>query len=125
MELCLVDRHYLAWPPVFPLVFQCLCALFATPKLGPALINTRLQLFDQCEVASLVSHFPWLSHHLPHLGANMLTSEEDEEDDIFVTSTRAAKPMAPAASLDEAGRNTLASSLSDVEMLALCKRAAA
>lgn len=64
--------------------------------------DTRRRPLDQCEVASLASHLPWLSHHLPHLGTNMLTSEEDEEDDIFVTPTRAAKPTAPTASLDEA-----------------------
>lgn len=88
----------------FPLCFSVFVLSSPLQSLAQhSFFDTRLRLFDQCEVASLVSHLPWLSHHLSLLGANMLTSEED---DIFVTLTRAAKPTAPAASLDEAGRST-------------------
>lgn len=57
-------------------------------------------------------------------GTDPLISEEEKEDDMFVTPARAAKPMAPTAVLDEEGRSTPASSLSGVDMLEVCKGSA-
>lgn len=59
------------------------------------------------------------------IGADPLISKDDREHNMFVTLAGAAKPMAPAASMDEEGRITTASSLSGVDMLNMCKRAAA
>lgn len=59
------------------------------------------------------------------MGVDPLISEDDEEDDMFVIPVRAAKPTAPAASLDKEGRSTPAFSLSGVDMRDVCKCAAA
>ncbi|KAG8004508.1 hypothetical protein GBF38_008765 [Nibea albiflora] len=55
----------------------------------------------------------------------LLISEDEDEDDIFMTPARAAQPTASAASRDGDEGSTPASPLPGSDMLDVCKRAAA
>ena len=57
--------------------------------------------------------------------SDLLISEGEDEDDIFVTPVRAAKPVASAASRDGDECSTPASPLPSSDMLDVCKHAAA
>ena len=57
--------------------------------------------------------------------SELLISEDEEEDDIFITPGRAAQPAASVASWDGGEGSTPASPLPSSDMLDVCKRAAA
>ncbi|CAJ1057833.1 uncharacterized protein LOC115407110 [Xyrichtys novacula] len=57
--------------------------------------------------------------------SELLISEDEEEDDIFITPALAAQPAAFAASRDEDMRSIPASPLPSLDMFDVCKRAAA
>ena len=57
--------------------------------------------------------------------SDLLISEDEDEDDIFMTPARAAQPAASVASRDGDEGSTPASPLPSSDMLDVCKRAAA
>uniref|UniRef100_A0A0F8BIB1 Uncharacterized protein n=1 Tax=Larimichthys crocea TaxID=215358 RepID=A0A0F8BIB1_LARCR len=57
--------------------------------------------------------------------SGLLISEDEDEDDIFMTPARATQPAASVASRDGDEGSTPASPLPSSEMLDMCKRAAA
>ena len=57
--------------------------------------------------------------------SELLISEDEEEDDIFITPARAAQPAASVASWDGGEGSTPASPLPSSDMYDVCKRAAA